>query len=72
MRVVHVERTLIASYDVPVVHYDGLSEADIIEIEKSDPDGTAWEAVLDNVKDEKVRVWVTDEADNYFEMKELA
>lgn len=57
-RIVRVKRVLIAAYDVPVDHYDGMTDAEIVAWERAVDDPAA---SLDNLTEEIVDVQIIDE-----------
>ena len=58
-RTVVVKRTLVATYRVPVEHYDGMTDAQIVAFE-SDTDDVA--VLLDNVTSDTAEVTFEDAA----------
>ena len=56
-RTVHVKRTLVIEYTVPVSAYDGMAEAQIREWESAD--NVAPETILDSIVSDAAEVWFT-------------
>jgi hypothetical protein len=57
-RTVHVNHTIVIEYEVPVKHYPGMTEDEIIKYEK-DIDNLAPETLLENVTSQSTMVWLT-------------